>query len=345
MARRKSSLPSGSLDALKDLRGRLIDTPADAPPRRRPQAAADSTAEPDPSDVDLFRREMGDVTPIDDGNRVELQRPRPAPVPRPRAPEPESEPERSHAGRDPERLSDNALFRASMADVQPLADDNRVELSGERARAGRHQPAAPADPLAKPDADTAPPLLPADPDAMSADELFRHAMRGTQPLDEINRVEPERAAPAPEPRKSSEDEASALRETMEAVITFEDRLDMGDEAAFMRPGLPRRVLVDLRRGRWVLQGEVDLHGYTRVEAREALGRFLAASLQRGHRCVRVIHGKGLGSPGRVSILKQLSRGWLAQREEILAFCQAGPSQGGSGALLVLLRGNAARARD
>lgn len=338
MARRKSSLPSGSLDALKDLRGRLVDAPSHGPPRRRPQAAADSTTEPDPSDVDLFRREMGDVAPIDHGNRVELQGPRPAPLPRPRAPESESEPERPRAQRDPANLSDSALFRASMADVQPLADDNRVELSGERARTGRHH-AAPADPLAKPDADNCPPLLPADPDTMSADELFRHAMRGTQRLDDSNRVEPERPAPPPEPRKSSEDEACALRETMEAAITFEDRLDMGEEAAFMRPGLPRRVLVDLRRGRWVLQGEVDLHGYTRVEAREALGRFLAASLQRGHRCVRVIHGKGLGSPGRISILKQLSRGWLAQREEILAFCQAGPSQGGSGALLVLLRGN------
>ncbi|AUN95343.1 Smr/MutS family protein [Pseudazoarcus pumilus] len=343
MARRKSSLPAGSLDALERLRGRLIDQPA-TPSRRRPSPVTDSTGEADPEDADLFRRTMGDVAPIDDGNRVELQRPRPAPVPRPRAPEPESETERPRPERDPANLSDSALFRASMADVQPLADDNRVELSGERARAGRHH-AAPADPLAKPDSDDTPPLLPADPDAMSADGLFRHAMRGTQRLDDANRVVPERAAPPPEPRKSSEDEALALRETMEAAITFEDRLDMGDEAAFLRPGLPRRVLVDLRRGRWALQGEVDLHGYTRVEAREALGRFLAASLQRGDRCVRVIHGKGLGSPGRVSILKQLSRGWLAQREEILAFCQAGANQGGSGALLVLLRGNAARPRD
>lgn len=87
----------------------------------------------------------------------------------------------------------------------------------------------------------------------------------------------------------------------------------------------------------MLQDQLDLHGLVRDEAREALARFLSDSLLQGKRCIRVIHGKGHGSPGKVSILKQLSRGWLAQREEILAFCQAGPHDGGGGALLVLLR--------
>ena len=124
---------------------------------------------------------------------------------------------------------------------------------------------------------------------------------------------------------------------MEAPLSFEDRLDMGDEAVFLRAGLPRRVLTDLRRGRWVVQGEIDLHGLTRDEARAALAEFLASALRRGIRCVRVVHGKGLRSPGKVGILKQLSKGWLSQREEILAFCQARANEGGSGALRVLLR--------
>ena len=93
----------------------------------------------------------------------------------------------------------------------------------------------------------------------------------------------------------------------------------------------------LRTGRLDPDRILDLHGHTRDEARAALVRYLSVSLQQGFRCIRVIHGKGLGSPGRFSILKELSRGWLAQREEILAFCQAGPNDGGSGALLVLLR--------
>lgn len=177
--------------------------------------------------------------------------------------------------------------------------------------------------------------------------LFRAVMSEVQPLAARHaRVDTGITPPPPLPLRRHADESATLHESLHTPLSFEDRLDIGEEAAFLRAGLPRRVLSDLRRGRWVLQGEVDLHGLTRDEARAALGRFLHASLQRGQRCVRVIHGKGLGSPGRVSILKQLSRGWLAQREEILAFCQAGPHAGGSGALLVLLRAPAgARARD
>lgn len=335
MTRRKDS----GLDTLKSLRTRIVTgAPKTATTKTR------TTSPPPPTeadDLDLFRREMRGVAPIEDGNRAEIDAPRPAPIPRPR--QAEAEPETpDHARPGPESLGEREFFRASMQGVVPLADNNRVELSGPRAHAGRTRRARAADPLAKPDVDEVPPLLPADPERLDAAELFRHAMRGAAPIADKNRIEPERPQPRPEPIKRSEDEASALRESMEAPISLEDRLEMGDEAVFLRPGMPRRALLDLRRGRWTLQGELDLHGLTREDARAALSRFLAASLQRGARCVRVIHGKGLGSPGGVSILKQLSRGWLAQREEILAFCQAGPTQGGSGALLVLLRGSPPR---
>ena len=80
---------------------------------------------------------------------------------------------------------------------------------------------------------------------------------------------------------------------------------------------------------------------TRDEARASLAQFIAVALQQGRRCLRVIHGKGHGSPGRLPVLKHLSRGWLAQREDILAFCQARPHDGGDGALLVLLQAGGA----
>ena len=330
MTRRKDS----GLDTLKSLRARIVTRPS-KPARAEPPTSVPA-APPEADDLDLFRREMRGVAPIDDGGRAEIETPRPAPVPRPRADE--TEPQPSAPDRRTEPVGEAEFFRASMEGVVPLTDRNRVELAGERARVLRGTVKRSADPLAKPDVDDVPPLLPSDPERMDAADLFRHAVRGAAPIPDRNRVEPERPQPRPEPIKRSEDEASALREAMEAPISLEDRLEMGDEAIFLRPGMPRRALLDLRRGRWTLQGELDLHGLTREDARAALSRFLAASLQRGARCVRVIHGKGLGSPGGVSILKQLSRGWLAQREEILAFCQAGPTQGGSGALLVLLRG-------
>ena len=94
---------------------------------------------------------------------------------------------------------------------------------------------------------------------------------------------------------------------------------------------------DLRRGRWVVQDEIDLHGLNRDEARQMLDTFLLDSLYQGKRCLRVVPGKGLRSPQKTSILRQLVRGWLMQRNEVLAYCQAKPQDGGEGALLVLLR--------
>ena len=183
------------------------------------------------------------------------------------------------------------------------------------------------------------PLLPASADDLDAAALLALALRGTRTLAGIDRALLDRPATPPEPRQREQDEQAALHETLHAPVSLEDRLETGEEAAFIRPGLPRRVLTDLRRGRWVRQAELDLHGLNRDEARSALVAFLNNCLLRGHRCVRIIHGKGLGSPGRQSILKQLSRGWLAQRDEILAFCQASPHHGGGGALMVLIRGH------
>jgi DNA-nicking Smr family endonuclease len=97
------------------------------------------------------------------------------------------------------------------------------------------------------------------------------------------------------------------------------------------------VLKDLRRGRWVVQDHLDLHGATRDEARLLLVDFLEAALRRGVRCVRVVHGKGLGSPGREPVLKGLVKGWLMQRPEVLAYCQARAAEGGAGALITLLK--------
>jgi Uncharacterized protein conserved in bacteria len=51
----------------------------------------------------------------------------------------------------------------------------------------------------------------------------------------------------------------------------------------------------------------------------------------------VIHGKGLSSPLREPVLKHKVRSWLMQRDEVMAYVQARPSDGGAGALVVLLR--------
>lgn len=162
-------------------------------------------------------------------------------------------------------------------------------------------------------------------------------MADAQPLPKSGRVHLGGPLPPPRPLQHLADEQAALRESLHGPISLQDRLEGGDEASFLRPGLALSVLRDLRRARWVIQGEIDLHGLNRDQARAELSAFLAESLHHGKRCVRVVHGKGLSSPQKISILRQLVRGWLMQHIEILAYCQAQPRDGGEGALLVLLR--------
>ena len=168
--------------------------------------------------------------------------------------------------------------------------------------------------------------------------LFRQAVADAKPLPHHGKLLRKKAAPPPYPVQSHLDEHEALRESLAAGWTAEDWLDTGEEANFLRPGLSRQVLRKLRSGTWVIQRQLDLHGLDRHEARAALADFLASCVKRGVRCVRVIHGKGLGSKNREPVLKTKVKHWLTQREEVLAYCQARPVDGGSGALVVLLKG-------
>ena len=309
------------LEALKTLKNRV---PAAAP--SRPKIIV-SPLPVEPDDATLFRREVARVQPLKADDHAELARPRPVPLPRPKTIEIEPE-----APRRPVRIDENdpvAVFRAALGDITPIKDFHRVDLSVQRQQASSQIRAM---------SQTEPPVARIDAEQLhDPAALFRHVAGEVAPLKDRNLAAVERPLPAPLPRKREEDEREVLREALESPLTFEDRLDTGDEAAYLRVGLPRRVLTDLRRGRWVVQGELDLHGLTRDEARSSLAHFIALSLQQGRRCLRVIHGKGHGSPGRLPVLKHLSRGWLAQREDILAFCQARPHDGGEGALLVLLQ--------
>jgi len=87
-----------------------------------------------------------------------------------------------------------------------------------------------------------------------------------------------------------------------------------------------------------VQSELDLHGLTSIAARDTLADFLVEARQRGYRCVRVIHGKGLTSPNREPVLKGKVRKWLAQWGDVLAYTEAPQHAGGSGAVLILVRG-------
>ena len=166
---------------------------------------------------------------------------------------------------------------------------------------------------------------------------FMAAVEGATPLKEPARVIHERPKPSPRPRQRELDEEAAIVESLYGPLEIDDLLAIGDAESFLRPGLPRSVLRDLRRGRWTIQNHTDLHGLNRHEAHEEVSRFLAESMLAGKRCVRIVHGRGHGSPGREGILRQFVKSWLSRSKNVLAFCHPPPNDGGEGALWILLR--------
>ena len=167
---------------------------------------------------------------------------------------------------------------------------------------------------------------------------FHDAMRDVVPLARPARVEHRLPRPDPVPRQRMRDERAVLHESLTTYARPDAGVASGDELVYVRTGVPAHVLRRLRRGHWVVQDDLDLHGMTSSEARAATGSFLAECVQRGIRCVRIVHGKGLRSPNRQPVLKRKLGHWLMVRDEVLAFCEARPVDGGSGAVIVLLRG-------
>ncbi|MEO5844434.1 MAG: Smr/MutS family protein [Caldimonas sp.] len=173
--------------------------------------------------------------------------------------------------------------------------------------------------------------------------LFASAVGRVVPLRKHAAPPPARARPPAVARQRQRDEAAALAESISDAFDVESLLETDDALSFRRRGVGIDVVRKLRRGVWVLQDEIDLHGLRSDEARERVAGFLRDSARAGLRCVRVVHGKGLGSPGREPVLKAKVKSWLVQRKEVLAFTHARPADGGHGALIVLLEPGARRA--
>lgn len=133
------------------------------------------------------------------------------------------------------------------------------------------------------------------------------------------------------------DEQAVLVEAISDGFDASSLLETDDSLSYRRPGIGIDVLQRLRKGEWAIQRQLDLHGLRSDAARDALSGFIRDAHKHGIRCVRVVHGKGLSSPGKTPVLKGKVRNWLVQKNEVLAFVQARPMEGGAGALLVLLQ--------
>jgi DNA-nicking Smr family endonuclease len=159
-------------------------------------------------------------------------------------------------------------------------------------------------------------------------------VQGVSPLRQSKRP-PERERRRPRASSRRADEARVLADSL-AFDAHDLDVESGDELGFRREGIPESVLRRLRRGEYAIRDEIDLHGMTQDEARGALGAFLAESALHGRRCVRIIHGKGLGSGHRGPVLKSAVNRWLRRHGSVRAFCSARRNDGGTGALYVLL---------
>jgi DNA-nicking Smr family endonuclease len=168
-------------------------------------------------------------------------------------------------------------------------------------------------------------------------DLFRRNVGDVKPLSPPDKTTAPTPRPLPIARQHLADEQAALEESLSDEFNIDTLLETDGELSFVRPGVGLDVIRRLRRGHWVVQGQLDLHGMRREQAREALAEFLRNATKRGHRCVRIIHGKGLGSVNKEPVLKGKVRNWLVQKNEVIAFCQARANDGGAGAMVVLLK--------
>lgn len=176
--------------------------------------------------------------------------------------------------------------------------------------------------------------------ARAETELFSRAVGPVVPLAPQHHPGGKASLARPRPPPVAEqrllDELAVMQEALSDGFDVESLLDTDESLSFRRPGIGVDVVRKLRRGSWSIQRQLDLHGFRREDARNALGAFIREANRAGLRCVRVVHGKGLGSPGKAPVLKGKVQSWLVQKKEVLAFVQARPAAGGAGALVVLL---------
>ncbi|HEV2111665.1 MAG TPA: Smr/MutS family protein [Gammaproteobacteria bacterium] len=165
--------------------------------------------------------------------------------------------------------------------------------------------------------------------------LFRESVAGAKPLAVKKKPAPRGAKPPPRARFSDAEKRAVLEESLRLDLQDTDAFT-GEELWYAKPGVQHALMRKLRRGQFSPRAELDLHGLRSEDARAVVAEFLQVARQRDYRCVRIIHGKGLGSGPKGPVIKQKLGGWLRQRKDVLAFCSARPVDGGSGALYVLL---------
>jgi DNA-nicking Smr family endonuclease len=170
--------------------------------------------------------------------------------------------------------------------------------------------------------------------------LFRAAVRDVKPLAQAASAKESAMPRKPRRRAAPRVPGAECAESMPLLAERnapEEPLSAGDALSFRRPGVRSLVMRRLRRGLYPVEDELDLHGLNQTAARDSLAEFIAANRDAGHRCVRIVHGKGYRSGARGPVLKIAVNSWLKRHGDVLAFTSARTIDGGTGAVYVLLR--------
>ena len=167
-------------------------------------------------------------------------------------------------------------------------------------------------------------------------DLFLDAVKDVRPLQNDRVVHPPQK-PKPITKQFIRDEQQALADSLSDHFIPTHERETGEELLYLRDGHSPDILSKLRRGHWVVQAAIDLHGLFSDEARLYVSTFISDCKNRGIRCVRIVHGKGLSSRNREPVLKHKLRSWLMQKDEVIAYAEARRQDGGSGAVIVLLK--------
>lgn len=178
------------------------------------------------------------------------------------------------------------------------------------------------------------------PEGLGDEELFRYSTKDVTPLGwSAVSLPPARPVEIHNPQQSEDEGLRLLTEFVMGRGNVD--LTLSGEYIEGTPHPDGRWLVHrLREGRFSVQSHIDLHGLNAEEAREQLSRFLRRSLMRGYGCVRIVHGRGHNSPDGQPVLKELLQKWLNSRRisrHVIAYTSACSSDGGGGAVYVLLR--------
>jgi DNA-nicking Smr family endonuclease len=174
---------------------------------------------------------------------------------------------------------------------------------------------------------------------LNDEELFAIAMKGVREIKEFRRI-PARRRKAIALRRKMFPDKEALK-ALDEIVTGQRAMHLPDTQEYVEwinKAYKGTVVRKLHEGKFSIQDYLDLHGLCVEEAENAVEYFLKESRIKGHRCIKIIHGRGLRSP-KGPVLKDDLIKWLSvrHRKNIVAFVTARQCDGGLGALYVLLR--------